>query len=268
MSPIQWLLLAIGGALVLLCWLRRDLDAPEDQPHRVGFGKFARWVIVGGYLVCAMLAPLAQLTGVPEAAWAMTVFALLFAMLAPSPFLCTIRYGENGLTIRTWFGVTHRLRWEDIVSVPAYTLARTGCMILRTTNRKFTLNPQMMGCDRFICYARARCRCLGMAVKPPKSRIDPFNGHVVNPGYYVGLWIAGGLLFIGMAVASVASYFITGCTNTDALLLAGVGLVGLVALVVEILCSIEVGRHPDKYSPQAFKRHFGRNSRRRPLKKK
>lgn len=156
MSPLQWLLLAIGGEIVLLCWLRRDLDAPEDQPHRVGFGKFARGVIAGGYLACAVSVPLAQLTGVPEAAWAMTVFALLFAMLAPSPFLCAIRYGENGLTIRTWFGVTHRLRWEDIIFVPAYVEDNSQYMLLRTADKRFVLNPLMRGCEEFVSCAWAR----------------------------------------------------------------------------------------------------------------
>ncbi len=154
MHPLQWLLLAIGGAIVLLCWLRRELDAPEDQPHRVGFGNFARWVVVGGYLTCAVFAPLAQLTGVPEAAWAMAVFALLFAMLAPPPFLCAIRYGENGLTLRSWFGVTNRLRWEDIVSVPVFVEDNSRYMILRTADKRFVLNPLMRGCDEFVSYAK------------------------------------------------------------------------------------------------------------------
>lgn len=108
------------------------------------------------FIACELLAPLAAYTDEPAAAWYLLIVALLFAILSPTAFLSCIRYGENTLTIRTYFGVTHELHWEDIVSVPAYVADNSKSMILRTMDKRFILNPNMKGCEDFVRYASER----------------------------------------------------------------------------------------------------------------
>lgn len=154
MSLTQWLLLGIGAAIVFGCWLHRNLDAPADQPFRAGFGRFARGAVIVGYAACALLTPLAHLTDVPAAGWGMTIFALGFTLLTPGAFLPMVCYGEGGLTLRSWFGVVHTLRWEDVASVTTADRA----IILRTASKQFTFSPFMTGSDAFTQYARLYCR--------------------------------------------------------------------------------------------------------------
>ena len=68
MTAAQWLLLGIGGAIVLSCWRRRDLDASEDQPHEVRFSNGWRIFMLICFLACMLLAPLAAYTAEPAAA--------------------------------------------------------------------------------------------------------------------------------------------------------------------------------------------------------
>ena len=153
MTAAQWLLLALGGAIVLSCWLRRDLDAPEDQPNEVRFSNGWRRFMLISFAACGLLAPLAAYTAEPAVAWYLVSVAFLFAVLSPMAFLSCIRYGADGLTLRTYFGVTHKLRWEDVVSVPAFLADNSKYMILRTADKRFILNPNMHGCEEFVSYA-------------------------------------------------------------------------------------------------------------------
>ena len=152
----QWLLLALGGAIIFSCWLRRNLDAPEDQPYEVRFSNGWRKFMLLCFIACTPLAPLAAYTAEPAAAWYLLSVALLFALLSPMAFLSCIHYGEDGLTIRTYFGVTHELHWEDIISVPAFVADNSKYMTLRTVDKRFILNPNMHGCEEFVLYARER----------------------------------------------------------------------------------------------------------------
>ena len=156
MTALQWLLLALGGAIILSCWLRRELDAPEDQTHEVRFSNGWRRFMLISFIACGLLAPLAAYTAEPIVAWYLLSVAFLLALLSPMAFLSCIRYGEDGLTIRTYFGVTHELRWEDVLSVPAFSADNSKLMILRTVNKRFILNPNMRGCEEFVSYARER----------------------------------------------------------------------------------------------------------------
>ena len=148
------LLLALGGAIILSCWLHRNLAAPENQPHEVRFSNGWRRFMLICFIFCGTLAPLAAYTAEPVVAWYLLSVAFLFSVLSPMAFLSCIRYGEDGLTIRTYFGVTHELRWEDIVSVPVFVEDNSKYMILRTVNKRFILNPNMHGCEEFVRYAR------------------------------------------------------------------------------------------------------------------
>ena len=154
MTSLQWLLLLAGAALFLRCWLQRGMDAPAAQPHEVRFSHGWRKFTLICFVSCEVLAPLAAFTGEPAAAWYLLSVAFLFAVLAPMAFLSCIRYGEDGLTLRTYFGVTHELRWEDVVSVPAFSADNSRYMILRTHDKRFILNPHTLGCEEFISYAK------------------------------------------------------------------------------------------------------------------
>lgn len=156
MTALQWLLLALSAAITASCWLRRSLDAPEDQPHEVRFSNGWRRFMLICFIFCGILAPLAAYTAEPVVAWYLLSIAFLFSVLSPMAFLSCIRYGEDGLTIRTYFGVTHELRWEDITSVPVFVADNSKYMILRTEDKRFILNPNMRGCEEFVCYAQGR----------------------------------------------------------------------------------------------------------------
>ena len=156
MAPLQWLLLALGGAIILSCWLRRELDAPEVQPYGVRFSNGWRRFMLICFIACEVLAPLAAYTADPAVAWYLLSVAFLFAVLSPMAFLSCIRYGEDGLTLRTYFGVIHALRWDDIVSVPVFVEDNSRYMILRTADKRFILNPNMLGCEEFVIYAQER----------------------------------------------------------------------------------------------------------------
>ena len=156
MNPLQWLLLALSAAIFASCWLRRELDAPENQPHEVRFSNGWHRFMLICFIACEVLAPLAAYTADPAVAWYLLSIAFLFSVLSPMAFLSCIRYGEDGLTIRTYFGVTHELRWEDIVSVPVFVEDNSKYMILRTEDKRFILNPNMHGCEEFVSYARER----------------------------------------------------------------------------------------------------------------
>ena len=156
MTALQWLLLALGGGIVMLCWLQRKLDAPEDQPQEVRFSNGWRRFMLICFIACEMLAPLSVYTADSVVTWYLLSIALLFALLAPVAFLSCIRYGADGLTIRTYFCVTHRLHWEDIVSVPVFVEDNSKYMILRTVDKRFILNPNMHGCEEFVGYAWKR----------------------------------------------------------------------------------------------------------------
>ena len=154
MHPLQWLLLAISGAIVLLCWLQRDLDAPEERPNEVRFSNGWRNFMLISFIACSLLAPLAAYTAEPVVAWYLLSVAFLFAVLSPMAFLSGIRYSEDGLTLRTYFGMTHELRWEDVLSVPAFSADNSKLMILQTVDKRFILNPNMHGCEEFVSYAK------------------------------------------------------------------------------------------------------------------
>lgn len=156
MSLTQWLLQALSTAIIASCWLRRDLDAPENQPNKVRFSNGWRRFMLISFIACGLLAPLAAYTADPAVAWYLLSVAFLFALLSPMAFLSCIRYGEDGLTLRTYFGVTHDLRWEDITSVPVFVADNSKYMILRTEDKRFILNPNMRGCEEFVIYAQER----------------------------------------------------------------------------------------------------------------
>ena len=156
MTARQWLLLLISAVLFVRCWLQRSLDAPSDLPHAVRFSNGWRRFMLICFILCEALAPLAAHTAEPAVAWYLLSVAFLFALLSPMAFLSGIRYGEGGLTIRTYFGITHGLRWEDVISVPDFVADNSKYMILRTEDKRFVLNPNMHGCEDFVSYARKR----------------------------------------------------------------------------------------------------------------
>jgi len=145
-------------ALLLLCWcwLRRDFNAPADQPLTVCQAECYRWLCFFSALAFAAVAVGMPLTpGETEYSPYCAGLVLVAALCAPLGFLSRICYGEHGLTIRTYLGRVHRLTWQDVAALPAW--SPNGALILRAAGKSFFLSNNARGCAAFLRYAAVHC---------------------------------------------------------------------------------------------------------------
>ena len=167
-------LLAPALLILLLCWLNRRLDAPEDQPMELQQPLWVQYTFNLGVLGFAFIAiGLPLTTGESGYSPYLAAMALLASLIAPFGFISRIRYGDGGLTIRTFFGRVHALRWEDVTAVqagevcnPATRRRRDGFIIAR--GRKFHVNYAMPGAGDFIRRAQQECHPRGAAPAEPR----------------------------------------------------------------------------------------------------
>lgn len=165
-------LLAPALLILLLCWLNRRLDAPEDQPLELRHSGFMQGIFLFGVLGFAFVAiGLPLTTGQTEYSPYLAVMALLTSLIAPFGFISGIRYGVGGLTIRTCLGRVYALRWEDVTAVqpgshdnPETRRRQDGFIIAK--GRRFTVNYAMPGAEDFIRRARQECIRRGINPKP------------------------------------------------------------------------------------------------------
>lgn len=248
--------------ILLLCWLNRHLDAPEDQPLTLCQSGFMRGMFLFGVLGFAILALIIPLvTDMPEAAPLLAGMALFASLLAPFGFISCIRYGTGGLTIRTFFGRVHALRWEDVTCVQpgSYGSRSRQDGFIIADGRKFHVNYSMPGAEDFIRRAQQECRKRGFDSTPPR-RNDVFHGNVRNAGTVLfGWWFFGILLaFIGVVWALLCLR--NPESTADDWFMVAICAVALVFLILYCLRGVQVGRNPQKYGKKAFERYFGRGS--------
>lgn len=248
--------------ILLLCWLNRHLDAPEDQPLTVCQTGFMQGMFLFGVLGFAILALIIPLvTDMPEAAPLLAGMALFASLLAPFGFISCIRYGTGGLTIRTYFGRVHALRWEDVTLVQAGSYgsrSRQDGFII-ADGRKFHVNYSMPGAEDFIRRAQQECRKRGLH-PAPRRKDDLFHGNVRNAGTVLfGWWFFGIFLaFIGVVWALLCLRNPESTADDWFMVVICAG--ALVFLILYCLQAVKVGRNPEKYGKKAFERHFGKGS--------
>lgn len=256
-------LLAPAMLILLLCWLNRNLDAPEDQPLTVcqsGFMRSMFLIGILGFAVLALIIPL--ITDMPEYAPYLAGMALFASLLSPFGFISCIRYGVGGLTIRTVFGRVHALRWEDVTLVQdgshgSRNARQDGYII--ANGRKFYVNYAMPGAEDFIARAQQECRKRGHN-PTPRRKSDMFNGNVRNASTVLfGWW------FFGILLAFIGGMWALLClrnpeSTTEDWFMVAICAGALAFLILYCLRAVKVGRDPQKYGKKTFERHFGRGS--------
>lgn len=161
-------LLAPALLILLLCWLRRDLDAPEGQPLEVRHSRFTQGSFLCGVLTFAAVAVLVPLTtGDAEYSPYLALLALMTSLIAPFGFLNRIRYGEGGLTVRTFFGRVHALEWRDVTALTTWT--EDGALFIRTGRKTFWLANTALGCEEFLQFAAQQCSQYSVRPQMPKG---------------------------------------------------------------------------------------------------
>ena len=149
--------------ILLLCWLNRYFDAPEDQPRAVYHPRYAKALLLFGIFCFAFGAIGMSLTpGFTQGGPVCALLTLVVSLFVPSIFICGVRYGKNGLSIRTYWGRVHQLRWEDVTALTTW--AAYGKLFISTADKAFLLNNAAMGCPEFLLYAGRKCQEHG--VKP------------------------------------------------------------------------------------------------------
>lgn len=170
------LILLIPALLILLlCWCSRRFEAPEDQPLELRQPRFVQGVFLFGVLGFAAVAiGLPLTTGETEYSPYLAAITLLTSLIAPFGFISRIRYGESGLTIRTYWGRVYAFRWEDISSVkagapyqPEARQRRDGHIIAR--GHKFYVNYSLPGAEDFIAYAQEKSQQRDAALTESKQ---------------------------------------------------------------------------------------------------
>lgn len=260
---LTYALLTPALLILLLCWLNRHLDAPEDQPfvlRHMGLYRGAFTLGVLGFAFIAVGIPLTM--GETEYSPYLAGMALFASLFAPFGFLSCIRWGDGGLTIRTFFGRVYALRWEDVTTVQAggYGTNNTrqdGYII--ADGRKFHVNYAMPDAEDFIARAQRECRKRGIDPAPPR-RNDVFHGNIYGAGTILFGWWFVGILLVLCCGAFVFFSIRSPEEAGDCLMMAAICAVTLIWWILRCLRGVKVGREPEKYGKKAFESHFGKGS--------
>lgn len=249
--------------ILLLCWLNRNLDAPEDQPLSICQSGFMRGTFLFGVLGFGLLSLLVPvITDQPELAPCLAGMALFASLFVPFGFISCIRYGTGGLTIRTFFGRVHALRWGDVTLVQPGSYGnresrRDGFII--ADGRKFHVNYSMPGAEDFIRRAQQECRKRGVDPTPPR-RNDVFHGNVRNAGTILFGWWFLGIVLVLLGCTLTFFCIRNPEENADSLFLVIMLWGTLLWWILRCLRGIQVGRNPEKYGKKTFENHFGKGT--------
>ena len=177
----------LTNAIVRL--LTKEIEKPQDG--KPGLVKMSPAMLTVGilctalFLIPGLLVPLA--TGSWETWWFLC-FAALGASLIVAYVHCRIWYTEDEFTVGFFLGYRKTFSYGEIESLnPApmnEKLKVRGCTV--------QVGELPVGKREFLAFARKQYRIVhgGKAIpKAEKSKWDPFNGHVDNPGQFVFVYL-------------------------------------------------------------------------------
>ncbi|MBQ7378758.1 MAG: hypothetical protein IJW70_03645 [Clostridia bacterium] len=184
---------------VVLALMRFHGDTPRGL---VRYGKFMGIIST---VLLALMAGFALLCAFAGKRWDLSLLffanSLIPAALLLAYFNFRIRYDDQGFEIRGMLGVTRRYTYDQITGIKHGAQDAT----LRMAKRRVSVDDFMLGSREFIAHAQKQYKkqAKGETIPPIKPRIDPFGGHVREPGLYVFLIILLEILGIGMFLFSI-----------------------------------------------------------------
>lgn len=189
---------------VVLALMRFHGDAPRGL---VRYGKFMGIIST---VLLALMAGFALLCAFAGKRWDLSLLffaiSLIPAALLLAYFNFRIRYDDQGFEIRGMLGVTRRYTYDQITGI------KHGAqdVTLRMGKRRVSVDDYMLGSREFIAHAQKqyKMQTKGEKIPPVKPRIDPFGGHVREPGLYVFLIILSEVLGIAMFLFSIFYTFL------------------------------------------------------------
>ncbi len=135
--------------------------------------------------------------------YALLPFALALVSLIPILiyFNCRIFYDDHGFTAKNIFGVTHTFTYQDITAIKE----NYDESFLYAGKHRILVERHAVGGPEFLIQVKQHYSLLhpGQTLpKAPRSRLDPFNGHVSNVG---GFWfgVILGTILIGFGCFSL-----------------------------------------------------------------
>lgn len=178
-----------GITRIVLDLLDKQMRKPrEAKENQVFLNPILLWVgIVCAvlFLIPGLIVPL--FTGNWET-WPFLGFAALGASLILGYCNCRIWYNEEGFTVRYLLGYRRHFTYDQIESIQGWNrdvkLKVRGCSV--------RVDELAVGKREFLGYAKKRYRTISEGKPIPvveKTRWDPFNGHVDNPGEMVAVYV-------------------------------------------------------------------------------
>lgn len=154
------------------------------------------------FLIPGLIVPLA--TGSWET-WPFLCFAVLGASLIVGYINCRIWYNEDGFAVKYFLGYRRHFSYSEIESIQGWRrdvkLKVRGCTV--------RVDEVAVGKWEFLDFARKKYRIHSGGKAIPvvkKSKWDPFNGHVDNPGEFVFAYL---LLLVFMPGAMLVCWLVT-----------------------------------------------------------
>lgn len=174
---------------IVLDLLDKQMRKPREAKKNVVFlNPVLLWVGIVCtvlFLIPGLAVPL--LTGNWET-WPFLGFAALGASLILGYCNCRIWYNEEGFTVRYLLGYHRHFTYDQIESIQGWSrdvkLKVRGCTV--------RVDELAVGKREFLGYAKKQYRALFGGKPIPvveKTRWDPFNGHVDNPGEMVAVYV-------------------------------------------------------------------------------
>lgn len=160
------------------------------------------------FLIPGLIVPLA--TGSWET-WPFLYFAAMGASLIVGYINCRIWYNEDGFVVKYFLGYRKRFSYSEIESIQGWQrdvkLKVRGCTV--------RVDEVAVGKWEFLDFARKKYRIHSGGKAIPvvkKSKWDPFNGHVDNPGEFVFMYL---LMLLFMPGALLVCWFVTDPTPME-----------------------------------------------------
>lgn len=199
---------------IVLDLLDKQMRKPrETKGNTVFLSPVLLWVGIvctALFLIPGLILPL--FTGSWES-WPFLGFAALSASLILGYRNCRIWYNEEGFTARYLLGYSRHFTYDQIESIQGWNrdvkLKVRGCTV--------RVDELAVGKREFLGYAKKRYRTLSGGKPIPvveKSKWDPFNGHVDNPGEIAAAYI---LIAVILPAFVLGAFFTTEPTPMEEL---------------------------------------------------